>query len=150
MLGFSLYALFGERYLGRLRAGRARTQFRFYNQWLDDVSVRQDISAPINSPLRPVMELTRGSLRMPAMDGNHWRILDTSDAVFDTLLEDIEEAREWIFMEFYILEDLGRVKEVLTALEAARARGVRVFLLLDSVGSNRFLRSKRCRAMRAA
>jgi cardiolipin synthase len=150
LLGISLYAFFGERYLGRLRAGRARTQFRFYNQWLEDVSVRQDISAPINSPLRPVMELTRGSLGMPALEGNHWRTLDTADAVFDSLLSDIEEACEWIFMEFYILEDRGRVTEVLNALEAAQSRGVNVYLLLDSVGSNQFLHSKRCRSIKAA
>lgn len=150
LLGISLYALFGERYLGRLRASRARTQFRFYNQWLEDVSVRQDTSAPINSPLRPVMELTRGSLGIPALEGNHWRTLDTADAVFDALLSDIEQACEWIFMEFYILEDRGRVTEVLDALVAAQSRGVRVYLLLDSVGSNKFLGSKCCRSMKAA
>ncbi|WP_108127518.1 cardiolipin synthase [Saccharospirillum mangrovi] len=150
LLGVSLYSLFGERYLGRFRAGRARTQFRFYNQWLEDVSQRQEVSAPINSPLRPVMELTLGSLRMPALEGNHWRILDQADAVFDALLADIEQAREWIFMEFYILEDRGRVSEILTALIAAQTRGVQVYLLLDSVGSNRFLSSKACRTLCAA
>lgn len=149
LLGITLYALFGERYLGSFRAGRARKQFHFYNQWLDDVNVRQEVSAPTNSPLRPVMELTLGSLRMPALEGNHWQVLHRAEEVFDSLQRDIEQAEEWIFMEFYILEDRGRVTDILSALVDAQARGVQVYLLLDSVGSNRFLTSKRCRSLRA-
>lgn len=150
LAGFTLYALFGERYLGRLRARRARVQFDFYTQWLDEIGVRQEISTPPSSPLRPVMELTLGSLRMPALEGNHWQILDDADAVFDRLLADLDEAEHWVFMEFYILEEAGRVGEVLAALEAASQRGVQVCLQLDSVGSNRFLGSARRRSLEAA
>ena len=150
LLGLGLYLLFGERYLGRLRAKRAQTQYSFYRQWLDEVANRKAVSAETNSPLRPVMELTLGSLGMPALHGNHWRLLQTPSVVFDQLLHDLADAREWVFMEFYILEGAGRVEEILQALESARSRGVKVHLLLDSVGSNAFLKSRRCKTLQNA
>jgi cardiolipin synthase len=147
LVGFGFYLLFGERYLGRLRAKRALVQNRFYNQWLEQVVERDALNTLIDAPLRPVMELTLGSLKLPALRGHNWQLLSDPGSVFDTLLNDLSQAEDWIFMEFYILEPEGRVEEVLSALTAARIRGVSVYLLLDSVGSNRFLHSKRMRQM---
>lgn len=148
LLGLGLYLLFGERYLGRIRVKRARALYPYYGQWLADVAQRHAISTSAGSPLRPVMELTLGSLRMPALHGNAWRLLHEPDPLFDQLLQDINQAREWIFLEFYILEQAGRVEDVLRALEAAAVRGVKVYLQLDSVGSRHFLSSQRCGALR--
>lgn len=147
LAGFGLYLMFGERYLGRLRAKRALVQNRFYNQWLEQVSERDALNRLVGTPLRPVMELTLGSLKLPALRGHNWQLLSDPDAVFDSLLNDINLAEDWIFMEFYILEPAGRVEEVLAALANARSRGVAVYVMLDSVGSNRFLNSARCRQL---
>ncbi|WP_127558785.1 cardiolipin synthase [Saccharospirillum alexandrii] len=147
LVGFGLYLLFGERYLGRLRAKRAMVQNRFYNQWLHQVGERDALNTLIDTPLRPVMELTLGSLKLPALRGHNWQLLSEPDSVFDALLDDLNRAENWIFMEFYILEPEGRVEEILTALTDARARGVAVYLLLDSVGCNRFLKSARHRQL---
>ncbi|HET8902446.1 MAG TPA: cardiolipin synthase [Saccharospirillum sp.] len=147
LAGFGLYLMFGERYLGRLRAKRAMVQNRFYNQWLEQVSERDALNSLVGAPLRPVMELTLGSLKLPALRGHNWELLSDPDAVFDSLLDDINLAEDWIFMEFYILEPAGRVEEVLTALANARARGVSVYVMLDSVGSDRFLKSARHRQL---
>lgn len=147
LAGFGLYLMFGERYLGRLRAKRAMVQNRFYNQWLEQVSERDALNTLVGAPLRPVMELTLGSLKLPALRGHNWQLLSDPDAVFDSLLNDINLAEDWIFMEFYILEPKGRVEEVLTALANARSRGVSVYVMLDSVGSNRFLNSARHRQL---
>ncbi|MHA7880614.1 MAG: cardiolipin synthase [Saccharospirillum sp.] len=149
LVGFVLYLMFGERYLGRRRARRAETQYLYYRQWLNHIAARNALTRIDQSPLRPVMEITLGSVGMPAMYGNQWRILDRPDDFFDALLADIASAKSWVLMEFYILQNRGRVETVLSALEAARKRGVRVHLLLDSVGSNRFLRSERCKVLRA-
>lgn len=147
LMGLGLYLLFGERYLGWLRARRARTQFEFYGQWLARAARRNITPPDYNSPLRPVMELTLGSLGMPALHGNHWQLLHEPDRLFDRILADIAQAREWIFLEFYILEDAGRVSEVLDALILASRRGVNVRVQLDSVGSNAFLASRRRRQL---
>lgn len=51
-------------------------------------------------------------------------------------------------MVFYIWWNGGLVQEVQTALIAAQQRGVKVRLLLDSVGSRQFLKSKNYRQMK--
>ena len=147
VLGIGFYLLFGERYLGRLRARRAAIQFQYYSLWLQKILVTQQDLSLSNSVIRPVMELTRGSVGMPVITGSEWQLFTEAAAVFERLCVDINDAQETIFIEFYILESKGDVERILMALESAAVRGVSVYLMLDSVGSNRFLRSKRCNAM---
>jgi len=147
ILGIFFYLLFGERYLGRLRALRAKEQYKYYSLWLQRILVTQQSLLPLNPLLRPVMELTRGSVGMPALSGGNWTLLDTADKLFPKLISDIAKAERTIFIEFYILEAQGDVLAVLDSLEEAVERGVHVHLMLDSVGSNSFLRSRRCKEM---
>ena len=150
VLGIFFYLLFGERYLGRLRAERAKRQFQFYSLWLQRILKTQRTLYPLNPLLRPVMELTRGSIGMPALTGGQWALFDSADGLFESLKEDIDQAQRTIFLEFYILDDQGQVLNILAALAAAAKRGVQVYLMLDSVGSHRFLGSRRCQRLIAA
>lgn len=143
LLGIVFYLFFGERYLGRIRAQRATEQFRYYSLWLQRILVSQHSLSQTQSVVRPVMELTRGSLGMPVISGSQWELFSDSHQVFDKLIRDIKSAHDSIFIEVYILETEGAVEPVLQALERAVARGVHVYLTVDSVGSNAFLRSKR-------
>lgn len=61
--------------------------------------------------------------------------LETGDAYYESLLKDFAAAQSSIFMECYIfhMDRVGR--ELLSALCAAKARGVKVFLRLDGIGS---------------
>jgi len=146
-LGIGFYLLFGERYLGRLRAKRANQQFQYYSLWLQRILVAQHDMLSLGTVLRPVMELTRGSIGMPVITGSQWQLFNQATDVFNKLILDIDQASVTIFIEFYILEAKGEVEHILLALEGAVARGVHVYVMLDSVGSNRFLRSKRCQLM---
>lgn len=146
-VGVMFYLLFGERYLGRLRAQRATKQFQYYSLWLQRILVSQDTGATERSVLKPVMELTRGSLGMPAISGSQWSLHSHSVDVFANLIQDINNAEESIFIEIYILEAKGDVEPVLLALEHAVERGVHVYMMVDSVGSNQFLHSKRSQTL---
>ncbi|EAR07413.1 cardiolipin synthase [Reinekea blandensis] len=148
--GIVAYLLFGERYLGRLRARRATEQFNYYSLWLQRILLEQQHVSPARPVLRPVMELTRGSLGMPVIVGSRWSLHSDPQDVFKRLIDDIDNANETILMEFYILEAEGAVLPVLDALEQAVSRGIQVYLMVDSVGSNRFLRSKRSRQLTEA
>lgn len=61
--------------------------------------------------------------------------LDTGDGYFESLLQDFKNAKKSILLEYYIfhLDRLG--KEILDTLCTCQARGVKVFLRLDGVGS---------------
>ena len=144
ILGVFCYLLLGEPYLGRMRAERAKRQHRFYSLWLEGILSTQRAQPPPRTALGAVMQLTRNSIGMPALSCSQWALYDNADGLFESLKTDIDQAQTAIFLEFYILDDQGRVVNILSALSAAVQRGVRVYLMLDSVGSHRFLRSRRC------
>lgn len=150
LLGMFFYLLLGERYLGRIRARRAKEQYLYYSHWLNNILNTQQGLPEGNTPLRPVMELTRGSIGMPSLSGGNWSLFDRAGALFEQLITDIHSAKDTIFIEFYILEAKGLVNSVIEALEQAVERKVSVYVMLDSVGSHDFLGSKRCKRLRAA
>jgi len=147
ILGIFCYLLLGEHYLGRMRAERAKRQYQFYSLWLERILSTQRALLPPQQSLGPVMELTRSSIGMPALSCSQWALFDAADGLFESLKVDIDQAQTVIFLEFYILDDQGQVVNILAALAAASQRGVQVHLMLDSVGSHRFLRSQRCQRL---
>lgn len=67
--------------------------------------------------------------------GNAYDVLTNGDQIFPAMLQALEDARERISFETYIY-DTGEVADRFTAaLEAAARRGVRVRIVVDSVGA---------------
>jgi cardiolipin synthase len=143
-MGILMYLLFGERYLGSLRARRATEQFKHYSKWLKSLQVPSVM--PESSP--KVMQLVHQAIGAPSLSVQSWKVLHHPDTLFNTLLNDINQAKKVIFAEFYIIQVKGDVHKVVDALIAAAKRGVHVHLLFDSVGSSQFFRSKQCKEMR--
>ncbi len=146
--GVVAYLMFGERYLGRLRAERGKQIQHFYQSWLQSRFADQDLpeSAPVAT--LNMHRLVSRTMNFPLTRGNQWQLLSTPDTILDALALDIERAQQAIFVEFYICEAGGRVDAILERLENAAQRGIEVRMLLDSVGSHGFLRSKRCEQLR--
>ncbi len=65
------------------------------------------------------------------------QIYFTPQDYFAGLISDIDAARQEIILETYIFKLDGTGRDVLEALEAASARGVRLQLLIDGIGSYR-------------
>ena len=142
--GFGLYLLFGERYIGFLRASRAKEMYQFYGQWVQRLSDHGSVhGAHPDALAKPLWDQTYGAIRLPAFNHNELTLLELPDEILANILSDIEHSQTSVFMEFYILDLGGQVETILTALEAAHDRGVDVRLILDSVGSRSFLRSSR-------
>src|SRR5512133_3009750 len=68
-----------------------------------------------------------------------YRIYSTSEKAWKGMLTAIDEAKESVYMEMYILEDDSQGAEFFVAMEAAAERGVKVITLLDVVGSYNIL-----------
>jgi cardiolipin synthase len=147
ILGIVFYLLFGERHIGRIRAKRARDQYHDYSKWLETTLQKQNLLLHPERPLRPVMELALKGFGLPVIGTTDWRLISHADGFFTHLINDFQSARQAIFIEFYILENEGGVGNVLQAMVDAARRGVQVHLMLDSVGSNAFLKSERCAEM---
>ncbi len=147
--GAVLYLLMGERTLGRKRAKRTEALLQSLQQWLD----RMPSLAPFAGEHEPVVwsklrRFVEGSARLPALNGNELQLFEGADATLRAIIDAIERARATCDMEFYIWHPGGLADEVAQALVRAEARGVRCRVLLDSVGSGPFLRSRLTKRLR--
>ncbi len=73
------------------------------------------------------MELTRG---------NRVDLLIDGEATFDSILDGIAQARQYVLVQFYMIHDDGLGRRMQQALIARAQAGVRVYLLYDEVGSS--------------
>ncbi|AEY01086.1 cardiolipin synthetase [Oceanimonas sp. GK1] len=143
ILGVATYILFGEVRLGRKRAERARAMYRPHADWINVLVTRfPGQQFEINDQVRPIYELVKARFNMPMLSGNGMTLLQQPVNILSAIRMDIERARSSCFLEFYIWHAGGMADEVALALMAAARRGVDCRLLLDSVGSADFFRSR--------
>ncbi len=70
-------------------------------------------------------------------DGHQLRLLEGGEAFFRQLIDALEQARSQVQLETYIFDFHGSALAVAEALERAALRGVRVWLVVDGVGTGR-------------
>lgn len=141
--GIVAYWLIGERRMCRTRARRASQLSQYYR---DHLAVHEGTAIGRNMPGEPelsaISSLIDYHIGMQAYKGNTLELLASADQVFDRLVCDIENAKDYCLLGFYIVESGGKMKGVIEALCAASQRGVDCRLLADSVGSKGFLDSE--------
>src|SRR5687768_6339449 len=99
--------------------------------------LRTDPGAPVPTPVRQGPFFARGLWRIAAAEvsgGNHVQLLRDGPATFDAMIAVIENARETIDLESYIIRGDEVGERFAIALGAAAARGVRVRALVDWIG----------------
>ncbi len=149
--GASIYLMFGENRLGENRAKRAAANVDFLGRWADALKKKSQVCwERINPECEPIHSLIDSIFKIPAMHGNDLQLIDSSDLFFDTLLEDINAATSFCYLQFYIMYQGGYVDKVVDALINAGDRGVSCRVLLDSIGSKEFLAGPIPDRMRAA
>jgi cardiolipin synthase len=148
-VGAFIYLLFGELRLGTRRADYTERIHSLYQRWLVDLRGRADVDwKSVGVECEPLARLTESAGGIPALSGNAWLLLDHAEAVFRSLIADIDAARRTCHMEFYIWGLGGMADEVVEALLRASARGVICRVLVDAVGGHAFFRSDRVGRLR--
>ena len=79
--------------------------------------------------------------KLPATQGNDAELLIDGQATFDSIFRGIDEARDYVLVQFYILHDDTIGRELRSRLVARARAGVRVYVLYDEVGSGNLSRS---------
>lgn len=74
--------------------------------------------------------------KLPATRGNHTELLIDGEATFRAIFESIEQAREYVLVQFYIIHDDGLGRRLKEALIAKARAGVRCYVLYDEIGSH--------------
>ena len=146
-----LYLLVGENRLGSERAARARELREPLMRWLITLATERDVDWSQFHPASASLERLGTSLvGLPALNGNLLKLLDDSEDALRSMIRDIDASRSTCHFEFYIWSNGGMADEVVEALVRAAQRGVRCRILVDALGSKRFLRSKQASQLRDA
>ncbi len=135
-LALPLYWIFGShRFHGHVAARRSgNLEIHHIARDLHQRAAAQSVLADIDHPdLRSFSKLAQ----MPFSTGNQADLLVDGKATFDAIFAGIEEAHDYLLVQFFTIKDdaVGhRLRECL----AARARaGVRVYFLYDGIGSRK-------------
>lgn len=136
--GFLLYLLLGERTLGRWHALKLRKAMRKKRQQFRQISHTESRS-PI--AYRGLSRMATRLGKYPLTIESSLHLLDDSDEALTRLEADIDNAKEFILMEFYIWDIGGKADNISAAIVRAARRGVKCYVLVDSIGSRRFLKS---------
>ncbi len=75
------------------------------------------------------------------LPGNRLEIMAAAEPILRSIIADIDRARHFCHLEFYIWNAGGTADEVCEALIRAATRGVTCRVLLDAMGSGKFLKS---------
>ena len=78
-----------------------------------------------------------GLAEIPILEGNSAELLIDGEATFSSIFEGIQQARQYILVQFYIVHDDGLGRELQSRLIAKAKEGVRVYFLYDEVGSHK-------------
>jgi cardiolipin synthase len=134
-IAIPLFLIFGEsRFSGYTLAGQNRQEEL-------DAGLRQAQRAltPFRTPLPSKYsdaERLAVSLRgLPPTKGNACRLLIDGKETFRTIFHAIEGAKSYVIVQFYIIHDDALGRELRERLLEAARRGIRCWLLYDSVGS---------------
>lgn len=149
VVGGIVYLLFGERYVGRLRATRANVVNRTFHDWFAHLCY---LPAPdwsgIGRRWKAQSRLTQTLFEIPTLAGNDIELLSNAEEFFRRLLHDIREAKRHCHLNFYIWQEGGWSDTIIVALIEAHRRGVVCRLIGDGIGSRPFFRSQAARRLR--
>ena len=73
---------------------------------------------------------------MPVLKGNRVDLLIDGNATFESILKGIDEAKEYVLVQFYIVHDDGLGRTLKEHLMAKAKQGLRVYFLYDEIGSH--------------
>lgn len=130
-----LFLFFGRRrFAGYLQARQQDS--RDFDQTLPE-SVRKRIEERACKPEGRsfLLDALEKIVEMPTVDGNKLHLLIDGEDTFSSILQHLDQARDYVLLQSYLIcaDRLG--SEVKNRLIALAQKGVRVYLLIDGIGS---------------
>jgi cardiolipin synthase A/B len=145
LLGIIAYLFFGEVSIGRRRVARRRAVIAR----LQALQANGSTAIPFG-PHAGLFRLGQSISGFLPVGGNSGRLLADSNAAIDSIVADIEAAREHVHLLFYIWLPDNNGCKVIEALKRAAARGIKCRAMADDLGSRTLIRSQHWQAMRRA
>lgn len=140
VFGISLYLMFGRNGLTRsTRRKYAKVEEQFSRELTQDRTILEDLREQ-NIYIHNQQYYIRASSGYPVYRNTDVRFFPQTDLILEAMLEDLRNAREFIFMEYFAVQDsqvFHRIEEIL--LEKI-SQGVEVRFIYDDFGSIGFVK----------
>lgn len=142
LLGLVLYALIGRAYMPRRRYRVQRQIYELIRGLVPRVPAFATlVERVVSAELKPALRLADSLSEFPAVGGCGFELLPVYDVAIDRIVAEVDGARRFVHLLFYIFEDDDVGSRVADALARAASRGVAVRALMDAVGSRGGLRA---------
>jgi cardiolipin synthase len=135
-IGVIFYLLIGSPRLGRKRRAKQDEINGFIKRSTADVEFRKNLPAKPDW-LAPIIELNRTLGAMPIIGENAASLRIDYDQNIIDMAADIDKAKRFVHIEYYILANDSVTKPFFDAMERAVQRGVKVRVLFDHVAALR-------------
>ncbi|MFW5486945.1 MAG: cardiolipin synthase [Desulfovibrio sp.] len=135
-LAVPLYWIFGRnRFQGYVRARReGDKEIETISRELKPYRSNFDVS--LDGP-QARFQMLEKLAKTPIVEGNHAQLLINGDATFEAIFKAMDQARDYILVQFFIIHDDRIGRDLKEKLLAKAAQGVRIFLLYDEIGSHK-------------
>lgn len=130
--GIILYIFFGRSIKNKRMISRRNKRKLRESSLLE---VADDPPSNLRPHMRQQVELGRSLCDASYSEGNLITFFNSGKEKFDALLSDIDAARHYIHLQYYIIEDDTLGRSIADALRRAVRRGVRVRVIYDHIGS---------------
>ena len=143
IVGAIAYLVLGEKRLGGKFMERTRTIKDRYDSWLQNLPP-QILCDPqrLSQEARSISRLAETAVNIPALSGSRLQLYDAAETILRAMVRDIDRAKRFCHLEFYIWAEGGMADEVGAALLRAAGRGVTCRVLLDAIGSAGFRKGR--------
>ena len=142
VLGIALYILIGERPVGRKltrKIVRMNHEYEKITEQMRQEYVADRQKLPVEG--RALSLLAESKNGSPVVTGNKIELHTNSLKILQNFIDEINQAKKSLHLEFYIWALGGDADRVCEALIAASKRGVKCKVLLDSLGSKDWFKS---------
>jgi cardiolipin synthase A/B len=141
-IGLPLYLLFGAHHLPRWRLEMLARQPGAFANVRKRLEAHPNVTRPeLPKELKQSVTLAENLGQLPILGGNAVDLLGDYSGIIDRLIADIDAARNHVHLLYYIFADDETAGRVIDAVVRASQRGVRCRVLVDSLGSRRYLSS---------
>ncbi|MEY3418740.1 MAG: Phospholipase D/Transphosphatidylase, partial [Pseudomonadota bacterium] len=142
LIGISLYILIGERPVGRKLTRKIIRMDKEYAAITEAMRKRYQADRQLLPTEGRALSLLAESMNgSPVIAGNQIELFTSSLKILQYFIDEINQAKKTLHLEFYIWALGGDADRVGDALIAAAQRGVACKVLLDSLGSKDWFKS---------
>ena len=146
ILGMFVFLILGNPKLPKSRQNAQKTVNKLIasmvKSFQKNKQLEELLKADVPEKYQKVAQLNQSLSGMPVVKGNKLKILPEYDKVFDNIIKDIDSAKQFVHMEYFIIALDDTTVPVFDAVARAVERGVSVRVMYDWLSIVRYPRYK--------